>query len=283
MYTQIMDQCVKLQCNICLCVAELNRTAAYDTIHIIPIVELSVCKHHLCLSCARQIRSKKKLCCPMCREENVHLNIYSVDRHTVNYIKCNVNNIFIWNKKTTNKIVNVELDAPMIAKIIFENSLLDEEQQQQEEEDEKLKKSNTFSINENDLNETLKQIKSEIHEQTKFNIKQKLMLRKLEDEYTIKNNTLISLQGKICKIKKYYDDLYKNINELRLKRITWEKRLDLINGQYTTLLEKNKCLILENKNLANKNIDLIKHKNLLLKEYVTLKQKTSTETINLIN
>lgn len=230
-----------------------------DRIIIIPILELDTCKHHLCSMCIRKIRKKKKLPCPICRDENLYCNLYSINRNVVDVIKCNVVNIYHWNKTETN------IDAASLANVLFEKSLFDDGDNNKTED------SNDDTISTSEA--ILKCVKAEIAEKTKFNIKQKLICEKLKE-------TNSTLQKKIDKIKIEYDDLYRKVNGLHVKRITMEKSLKALNDEHAKIVIKNAKLINQNKMLSNKNVDLIKHKNLLQNEYTTLKQKTYTCVTN---
>ncbi|AKN80973.1 CG30 [Lonomia obliqua multiple nucleopolyhedrovirus] len=260
---------VKLQCNICLSVAEIKQIDLFDELDriiIIPVVELYICKHHLCITCIRKIRNKKKLLCPMCRAENQYFNMYSVNNNKIDYVKCNINNVFCYNESVD------KIDVASLAKILFHNSLLHEEPDENEDKDKD--KYNKCANNLMVAEMYLKNIKNEISEQTKFNIKQKLALKKLEYDCVNKTQTINSLHNKINKCKNEYNDLNRKINELKIKRLIAEKEINSINKMHIKILNKNKLLTEQYKMLSKKNIDLIKHKNILQKEYMLLTQKT---------
>ncbi|ANF29705.1 ORF-57 [Catopsilia pomona nucleopolyhedrovirus] len=269
---------VKLQCNICWSVAEIKNyfLNGPDCLNAIPIVELATCKHQLCSMCIRKIRKQKKVSCPICRKDNLYFNLYSVNRNVVDVIKCSVANISQWNKtEQTN-----DTDAASLAAVLFEKSLIDNDNDDDNNDDdnnnnELLNGNNIKTVQESNKKSVcaaetlLKCVQIKIFEQTKLNIKQKLIHEKLTDTNCV-------LQNKINKAKCEYDDLYRKVNELHLKRITLEKALRALNEEHAKIVNKNAKLTNQNKTLTNKNIDLIKHKNVLLNEYTTLKQKTYT-------
>ncbi|AOT85538.1 cg30 [Cyclophragma undans nucleopolyhedrovirus] len=266
---------VKLQCNVCWSVAEIKSYFfnCVDRINIIPIVELHSCKHHLCSTCVRIIRKKKKVLCPLCREENAQFNLYSVNRNVVDVIKCSVASVQQWNMVDT-----MYINAASVASTVFEKSLVDEDDDYGGGGD---GGGDGGGSNASDavtkIAETaLDRIKRDVCEQTKLNIKQKMIFEKSKE---IGDN----LQNKISKMKSEYDDLHRKVKSLQLKRITSQKALDALNREHVKISNKNSLLTKQNKCLSSKNIDLIKHKNILYKEYMTLAQKYNVVTNMAIN
>lgn len=256
---------VKLQCNICWSIGEIkkNNSVSIDNINILPIAELFSCKHQLCLMCIRKIRKKKKIVCPMCRCENGCFNIYSVTRNIIDYIKCDVNNINIWNASSKNN----SIDAASFGSVLFENSLYSDE----DEKEVSLNTEEHVSL----IESKLLHINQEITKQNTENIKQMIECQKLEKDCDFKKKIVSDYENKINKIRLEYNNLIKKNKNLKLKHITAEKALEAINKEHVKILNKNQSLINQNKLLSNKNIELIKHKNLLQKEYTTF-QKTYT-------
>ncbi|AGA16239.1 cg30 protein [Thysanoplusia orichalcea nucleopolyhedrovirus] len=245
---------VKLQCNICFSVAEIKNyhLQLLDRLNIIPVLELDTCKHQLCSMCIRKIRKRKRIQCPLCRVESLHFNVYSVNRNVVDVIKCTASSVAQWNKANDN------FDAASLASVLFEKSLLDDTEDNDAS-------GNATALS--DLQLTLKKLKTDIAEQAQFNIKQKLAVDKLQQAY-------VSMQEKFNVMKTDYNNMHKSVKELQLKRITAEKTLKSLSDDYAKLFAKNTKLSSENKILSNKNIELIKHKNLLQNEYTELQQKT---------
>nr|AFS51947.1 DekiORF69 [Dendrolimus kikuchii nucleopolyhedrovirus] len=264
---------VKLQCNVCWSTAEIKSyfSNCVDRINIIPIVELYSCKHHLCSTCVRIIRKKKKALCPLCREENSQFNLYSINRNAVDVIKCNVANIQQWNTIDTDYI-----NASAIASTVFEKSVIDADDDDDHQKDKDNGNGGDSDVIFKNAETLLNRIKKDIFEQTKINIKQKMVFEKSKE---IGEN----LQHKIVKMKTEYEDLHRKVKGLQLKRMAAQKALDTLNREHFKIANKNSLLTKQNKCLSNKNIDLIKHKNILYKEYMTLAQKYNTITNMTIN
>ncbi|UZE89743.1 CG30 [Parapoynx stagnalis nucleopolyhedrovirus] len=242
---------VKFQCNICWSVAEIkqNINIFSDNIYVLPIAELCLCKHQLCLACIRKIRAKKKLVCPMCRCENFQFNIYNVTGNNVDFATCYMEHMKEWAQSLNN------IDVASLGSFLFENSLCTEEDEKNNDTPDLVK---------------LSQLKEEIVDQNIKYTKQLVELKKIQEECDSKKKIILESETKIAKLRCDYLNILKKNKSLKLKQITAQKALESINREHVKLVTKNQTLMNQNKMLINKNIELIKHRNILEKEYTNL-------------
>jgi membrane-associated HD superfamily phosphohydrolase len=204
----------------------------------------------------------------MCRCENVYFNLYNVTRTGIDYIKCHVNSVGIW-KESTDNIT----DAASFASVFFENSLLD------------LKESevllNTDEENESLINAKLARLNEEIIKQNSKNMKQIIEFQKLQIISDSKRKIITDYENNINKIRLDYNNKVKKNKILKLKHILAQKALQFVKEEHVKILQKNQILINQNEMLTRKNIELIKHKNLLKTECLAKtysRQKTTVIT-----
>jgi Zinc finger, C3HC4 type (RING finger) len=245
---------VKFQCNICWSVAEINKNNIFsNNIYILPIAELFLCKHQLCLACIRKIRTKKKIICPMCRRENLKFNIFNVTGHNIDLVTCYVENVKVWSESVHN------IDVATLGSLLFENSLCTDNDGDEKDVANPIK---------------LAQIQEEIVKQNATYTKQVVELNKLQEECELKKQIISESETKIATLRFNYLNLLQKNKNLRLKHITAQKALESLNKEHVKLVTKNQVLMTQNKMMMNKNIELIKHKNILEKEYMNLTQKS---------
>ncbi|AJD09227.1 cg30 [Condylorrhiza vestigialis mutiple nucleopolyhedrovirus] len=238
---------IRLQCHICYTVAEIknNFLQPADAINMVPIVELHLCKHQMCVTCVRKIAQRKRdkrLECPMCRRKNAHFNVYSVNRNVVEVLRCGVNDV---REQVYPRCI---MDAGSLTRNIFEKSILLETE---------------YNINEpaitpDDLRNVLTRLQEQINEQTKINYTLYLQSQTL----TQTNETI---ERRIEKSRNDYNDVCKQMETIRNLRIKEERALKKLADKRTQWVERNAKLEQENKQLANENIELIKDYNLFKK------------------
>ena len=236
---------VKLQCFICCSVGEIKNTFLQpaDVVTIVPIVELHSCKHQICATCVRKIRQRRRhVECPMCRHENTHITVYSVNRNVVEAIRCGVGEV----RELSN--LNGMLDAASLARNVFERSILLETEYN----------NNEPAITPENLRSTLTRLQEQINEQTKINYNLYLQSQTL-------TQTNEAIERRIEKSRNDYNDVCKQMEAIRNIRIKEERALKKLADKRTQWVERNAKLEQENKQLTNENIELIKDYNLFKK------------------
>ncbi|QBC76048.1 cg30 [Neophasia sp. alphabaculovirus] len=238
---------VKLQCHICFTVAEIknNFMQPVDAINMVPIVELHLCKHQMCVTCVRKIAKRNKdkhLECPMCRRKNAHFNVYSVNRNVVEVLQCGVNDV------REQVYPRCLVDAGSLARNVFERSILLETEYN----------INDFATTPEDLRTVLTLLQEQINEQTKLNY-----TLHLQSETLTQTNEAI--ERRIEKSRNDYNNVCKQMEAVRNTRIKEERALKTLADKRTQWAERNAKLQQENEKLANENIKLIKDYNLFKK------------------
>ncbi|AAQ91700.1 cg30 [Choristoneura fumiferana DEF multiple nucleopolyhedrovirus] len=236
---------VRLQCHICYTVAEIknNFLQPADAINMVPIVELYLCKHQMCVTCVRKIAQRnrdKRLECPMCRRKNAHFNVYSVNRNVVEVLRCGVNDV------REQVYPRCMVDAGSLARNVFERSILLETEY------------NEPATTPDDLRTVLTRLQEQINEQTKLNY-----TLHLQSETLALTNEAI--ERRIEKSRNDYNDACKQMEAVRNTRIKEERALKTLADKRTQWAERNAKLEQENQQLTNENIKLIKDNNLFNK------------------
>jgi hypothetical protein len=238
---------VRLQCHICFTVAEIknNYLQLADAITIVPIVELHLCKHQMCVTCVRKIAQRntdKRLECPMCRRKNAHFNVYSVNRNVVEVLRCGVNDV------REQVYPRCLVDAGSLARNVFEKSVLLETEYN----------TNELVTTPNELCTVLTRLQDQINEQTKFNY-----TLQLQSETLMQTNEAI--ERRIENSRNVYNNAYKQLEAVRNTRIQEERSLKTVVEKHKQWVERNAKLKKKNEQLENENIKLIKDYNLFNK------------------
>nr|ALR70197.1 cg30 [Anticarsia gemmatalis multiple nucleopolyhedrovirus]ALR70510.1 cg30 [Anticarsia gemmatalis multiple nucleopolyhedrovirus]ALR71767.1 cg30 [Anticarsia gemmatalis multiple nucleopolyhedrovirus]ALR72397.1 cg30 [Anticarsia gemmatalis multiple nucleopolyhedrovirus] len=233
---------VRLQCHICFTVAEIknNFLQPADAINMVPIVELHLCKHQMCVTCVRKIAQRnrdKRLECPMCRRKNAHFNVYSVNRNVVEVLRCGVNEV------REQVYPRCLVDAGSLARNVFEKSILLETEY------------NEPATTPDDLRIVLTRLQEQINEQTKLNY----TLHLQSETLTLTNE---AIERRIEKSRNDYSDACKQMEAVRNIRIKEERALKTLADKRTQWAKRNAKLEQENQQLTNENIKLIKDNNL---------------------
>ncbi|AKR14148.1 putative transcriptional regulator [Dasychira pudibunda nucleopolyhedrovirus] len=243
---------VRLQCHICCSVGEIKNyfLQPVDAITILPIVELHTCRHQLCVMCVRKIAQRgrdKRVECPMCRRKNAHLNVYSVNRNSVDVLRCSVADV-----REHGRFGGLA-DAASLARGLFEPSLLEAEPAPD----------NSFGPNELQL--VLKRLKAQIEAQTRTNYDLQLQATALE-------RTIEEANDRLGKCRGEYSDACKLMDELRGDRLRAERAVKALADEHAQWADKNAKMRRENDRLTNENIGLIRDNN-LFKQNTARKRK----------
>ncbi|AHD25556.1 cg30 [Choristoneura murinana nucleopolyhedrovirus] len=245
---------VKLQCHICCSVGDIKNyfLQPADVITILPIVELYTCKHQLCAMCVRKIAQRtgnKRIECPMCRRKNAHFNVYSVNRNSVDALRCAVADVREYG------CFNGLVDAASLARGLFQHSLLDAEPTPE----------NTAKPSE--LQIVLKRLQTQIDEQTQANYE--LQLRA-----TALSQALEEVNYRLNRSQSDYSEACKQVETLRGDRLREERALKTLTDKHAQWTDKNVKMQRENDKLTNENIGLIKDNN-LFKQKLARKRKSA--------
>lgn len=243
---------VRLQCHICCSVGEIKNyyLRPVDVITILPIVELHLCKHQICVTCVRKIAQRnkdKRIECPMCRRKNLHFNVYSVNRNVVDTFRCPVAEVREHGR------FNGLIDAASLARGLFEKSLSDAD-----------------AAPENpakpiELQTTLARLQGQIDEQTKLNydlqLKTAALMRANEE-----------VGNRLNKSRDDCKEINKQIELLRSDKLQEERSLKALAHKHIQWLDKNNKLQRQNEQLTKENIKMIRDNN-LFKQKKTHKRK----------
>ncbi|AKN80656.1 CG30 [Perigonia lusca single nucleopolyhedrovirus] len=114
-----MSTAVSLSCCICINVSQVRNTNRedVDNMCVLPLLKLASCGHSLCFSCAESIKMATKITCPMCRQINNRIRVYSINGNKVTAIDCVVSALRKLREAPTS------LNAVDFARSMFENNV----------------------------------------------------------------------------------------------------------------------------------------------------------------
>ncbi|BBD51436.1 CG30 [Samia ricini nucleopolyhedrovirus] len=225
---------VRLQCHICCSVGEIKNTflQPVDVVTIVPIVELHSCKHQICATCVRKIRQRRRhVECPMCRHDNTHITVYSVNRNVVETMRCGVSEVREFDR------LGGMLDAASLARSLFEKTLIDAE--------------SVDEFTPGDLRSVLTRLQSQISERAKANHDLQLQAGVLTRANEIVERRIDKGRGELTEVRK-------QLEELRRAKASEERALKLLANKRVRWTDKNAKLERDNRDLENENIRLIR-------------------------
>lgn len=131
---------VTIQCNICFNEVVITKPQENDFMYIVPLLTLTACNHHYCVSCIKQLQKttalnrpnniraneNSQIYCPTCRKYNSNLRVMCINDNNVFAIKFCAANIEHYSTSSVNlklvEYINTYYDTSVMS-----NSIIGEE------------------------------------------------------------------------------------------------------------------------------------------------------------